>query len=265
MQRLRILTFNIAHGRGLTPIQGFTMARKIRANLRKIARLIERMAPDVVALQEVDENSRWAGNFDHLEYLRVYTGFRYSVFGINNRREGLINLSYGNAILSRHPILESENILFGESRVGEKGFLYVELDVGGRRLPIVNLHLHYRSRQHRFRQVERVMDYITHKQHHRRDTWHMPPIVCGDLNNSLSSPDATAELLRYFSLHGRYTLHPQEGNTFPSPLPSRALDFIFLPPACSDPHSEVVRSFLSDHRPVVVDFSLGPGALSGRG
>jgi endonuclease/exonuclease/phosphatase family metal-dependent hydrolase len=109
------------------------------------------------------------------------------------------------------------------------------------------------------------MDYITHKQHHRRDTWHMPPIVCGDLNNSLSSPDATAELLRYFSLHGRYTLHPQEGNTFPSPLPSRALDFIFLPPACSDPRSEVVRSFLSDHRPVVVDFSLGPGALSGRG
>jgi endonuclease/exonuclease/phosphatase (EEP) superfamily protein YafD len=71
--------------------------------------------------------------------------------------------------------------------------------------------------------------------------------------------------LRYFSLHGRYTLHPQEGNTFPSPLPSRALDFIFLPPACSDPRSEVVRSFLSDHRPVVVDFSLGPGALSGRG
>ncbi|MBK8857578.1 MAG: endonuclease/exonuclease/phosphatase family protein [Opitutaceae bacterium] len=256
MQRLRILTFNIAHGRGLTPIQGFTMARKIRANLRKIARLIERMAPDVVALQEVDENSRWAGNFDHLEYLRVYTGFRYSVFGINNRREGLINLSYGNAILSRHPILESENILFGESVVGEKGFLYAELDVGGRRLPIVNLHLNYRSRQHRFRQVERVMDYITHKQHHRRDSWHMPPIVCGDLNNSLSSPDATAELLRYFSLHGCYTLHPREGNTFPSPLPSRALDFIFLPPACSDPHSEVVRSYLSDHRPVVVDFSL---------
>lgn len=256
MQRLRILTFNIAHGRGLTPIQGFTMARKIRANLRKIARLIERMAPDIVALQEVDENSRWAGNFDHLEYLRVYTGFRYSVFGINNRREGLINLSYGNAILSRHPILESENILFGESVVGEKGFLYAELDVGGRRLPIVNLHLNYRSRQHRFRQVERVMDYITHKQHHRRDSWHMPPIVCGDLNNSLSSPDATAELLRYFSLHGCYTLHPREGNTFPSPLPSRALDFIFLPPACSDTHSEVVRSYLSDHRPVVVDFSL---------
>jgi endonuclease/exonuclease/phosphatase family metal-dependent hydrolase len=256
MQRLRILTFNIAHGRGLTPIQGFTLPRKLRANLRKIARLIERIAPDIVALQEIDEHSRWAGNFDQLEYLRLHTGYRYSVYGINNRREGLLNLCYGNAILSRHPIIESENIVFGEGRLGEKGFLYTELDVGGARLPVMNLHLHFRSRQHRFRQVERVMDYITHKHHHRRGTWYIPPIVCGDLNNSHTSPDATAELMRYFSLHGHYSLHPEQGSTFPSPLPSRTLDFVFLPPACREAHSEVVLSYLSDHRPVMVDFVL---------
>jgi endonuclease/exonuclease/phosphatase family metal-dependent hydrolase len=256
MQRLRILTFNIAHGRGLMPIQGLTRAPKLRSNLRKIAKLIEQTAPDIVALQEIDQNSRWAGNFDQLEFLRLYSGYRYSAFGINNRREGLLNLNYGNAILSRHPILESENIVFGDSRVGEKGFLYTELDVGGRRLPLMNLHLHYRSRQHRFVQVERIMTYITHKQQHRRDTWHMPPIVCGDLNNTLASPDATAELMRYFSLHGHYTLHPQKGNTFPSPLPRRAFDFVFLPPACREVRSEVLRSFLSDHRPVMVDFVL---------
>jgi endonuclease/exonuclease/phosphatase family metal-dependent hydrolase len=161
MARLRILTFNIAHGRGLTPIQGFTLGRKLRLNLHRIAGMIERLQPDIVALQEIDQNSRWAGSFDQLEYLRLNTGYRYSVFGINNRREGLLNLSYGNAILSRHPILESENIVFGESLVGEKGFLYTEIDVEGRRLPVMNLHLDYRSRVHRFRQVERVMDYIT--------------------------------------------------------------------------------------------------------
>jgi endonuclease/exonuclease/phosphatase family metal-dependent hydrolase len=84
----------------------------------------------------------------------------------------------------------------------------------------------------------------------------MPPIVCGDLNNSVEQPDATAELLRYFKLHGEYSLHPDGGLTFPSPLPSRGLDFIFLPPACVDARCEVVRSFLSDHRPVLVDFAL---------
>jgi endonuclease/exonuclease/phosphatase family metal-dependent hydrolase len=256
MPRLKILTFNIAHGRGLTPIQGFTLARKLRANLSKIARLIQRTDPDIVALQEVDQDSRWAGNFDHLEYLRLHTGYRYSVFGINNRRSGLLNLSYGNAILSKHPILESENVVFGESTVGEKGFLYTEIDVAGRRLPVMNLHLHYRSRLHRFNQVEKILDYVSRKHVHRRDHWHMPPIVCGDLNNSHKRPDATAELMRYFRLHGHYTLHPESGHTFPSPLPSQALDFIFLPPACREARSEVVRSFLSDHRPVLAEFTL---------
>jgi len=140
--------------------------------------------------------------------------------------------------------------------VGEKGFLYIELDVGDRRVPLLNLHLHYRSRVHRFRQVERILDYVSEKHQHRREHWHMPPIVCGDLNNSIEQRDATAELLRYFQLHGAYSLHPAGGLTFPSPLPSRGLDFIFLPPACTDARCEVVRSFLSDHRPVLVDFEL---------
>ncbi|MFI5356231.1 MAG: endonuclease/exonuclease/phosphatase family protein [Opitutales bacterium] len=256
MERLRILTFNIAHGRGLTPIQGLTLGRKLRANLRRIARLIGDLAPDVVALQEIDQNSRWAGNFDHLDYLREHTGFAHAIFGINNRRDGLLNLSYGNAFLSRHPIIASENIVFGARRVGEKGFLYIELDIGGRHVPLVNLHLHYRSRVHRFRQVERLMDYVTDKHRLHCDRWHMPPIVCGDLNNQAHRPDATAELLRYFSLHGHYSLHPEGGLTFPSPLPSRGLDFIFLPPACHDVKCQVVRSYLSDHRPVIVDFAV---------
>jgi len=256
MLRLRLLTFNIAHGRGLTPIQGFTSSRKLRANLRKIGHLINKHEPDVVALQEIDQNSRWAGNFDHLEYLKLHTGYQHSIFGINNRRGGLINLSYGNAFLSRHPIIEAENIVFGTRTVGEKGFLYVELDVGGIRVPVLNLHLHYRSRVHRFRQIERIMDYVADKHEHRSDHWYMPPIVCGDLNNSAHLPDATAELLRYFSLHGDYSLHPLGGLTFPSPLPSRGLDFVFLPPACHEVKCEVVRSFLSDHRPVLVDFAL---------
>src|SRR5690606_14827921 len=118
MPRVRIVTYNIAHGRGLAPIQGMTSRRRIRATLLKIAGLLADLNPDIVALQEIDENSRWAGNFNHLEFLREFGGFEHSVFGINNRRSGLLNLSYGNAFLSRHPITEWENIAFGQSQVG---------------------------------------------------------------------------------------------------------------------------------------------------
>jgi endonuclease/exonuclease/phosphatase (EEP) superfamily protein YafD len=39
-------------------------------------------------------------------------------------------------------------------------------------------------------------------------------------------------------------------------LPTRALDFVFLPPGCEASYCEIVRSFISDHRPVLVDFEL---------
>lgn len=256
MQKVRLVTYNIAHGRGLTPIQGLTSARKIRANLLKIAHLLQRVEADVVALQEIDECSRWAGNFDHLEYLREHAGFPHAVFGINNRRTGLINFCYGNAILSRHPIVESENIVFGQKLIGEKGFLFVEVDVGGRRVPFVNLHLHYRSRFHRFTQTDRLLAWLRDKQRHHRARWATPPIVCGDLNNPGHLSDATASLLSHLSDYCDYTLHPRNGRTFPSPLPSRLLDFVFLPAGCLEAKSEVLKSYLSDHRPVVVEFKL---------
>src|SRR5277367_2244919 len=122
LQRLRLVTFNIAHGRGLTPIQGLTSLRKLRLNLRRIAGLLEKLGADLVALQEIDECSVWAGNFDHLDYIRAHAGYSHAAFGINNRRSGLVNLCYGNAILSRFPITDTETIVFGRKKVGEKGF-----------------------------------------------------------------------------------------------------------------------------------------------
>jgi len=256
MPKVRIVTFNIAHGRGLAPIQGMTTGRRIRARLLKIAALLAGLRPDIVALQEIDENSRWAGNFDHLEFLREAGGFEHAVFGINNRRAGLLNLSYGNAILSRHPIVEWENIAFGRRSVGEKGFLFAEIDLQGRRVPVANMHLHYRSRLHRFEQVDRFLAYLNDKQRLRRTHWAVPPVVCGDLNNTQKSSDATASLLSHLHDYGDYSLHPREGRTFPSPLPSRTLDFVFLPPGVTRAESHIVRTFLSDHRPVAVDFEL---------
>ncbi|MEO6245683.1 MAG: endonuclease/exonuclease/phosphatase family protein [Opitutaceae bacterium] len=256
MPRLRLVTFNIGHARGLTLVQGLTSQRKLRVNLRKIAGLLDRLAPDVVALQEIDERSRWAGNFDHLDYLRVHTRFPHSVFGINNRRAGLLNLSYGNAVLARHPIRSAETVVFGQRSLGEKGFLYIELDVGGRCLPLVNLHLHFGSRGQRLRQLEHLLGWLREKHRLHRDRWEVPPIICGDFNTPGDRDDATASLLSHLSDYCDYMMHPIAGLTYPSPLPQRALDFVFSPAGCMKIRSEVVRSMLSDHRPVLVEFDF---------
>lgn len=255
-QRLRLVTFNIAHGRGLTPIQGLTSSRKLRLNLRKIAALLGKLEADLVAMQEVDECSVWAGSFDHLDYLRAHAGYKHAAFGINNRRLGLMNLCYGNAILSRFPILDTETIVFGKKRLGEKGFLFAEIDVGGRVVPVVNLHLHFGSRARRLVQLDHLVSWLREKERERGKKWAIPPIVCGDFNTPDTGDDATASLFSHLNDYGDYSLHPRLGLTFPSPMPRRALDFVFVPPGCKLVRSEVIRSYLSDHRPVMVEFSV---------
>src|SRR3954462_10292788 len=83
MARLRLLTFNIAHARGPSPIpQSLRRVVTLRRNLQRIAHLIPRLKVDIVALQEIDETSRWAGSFDHLAYLAEQTGLAHAVHGI---------------------------------------------------------------------------------------------------------------------------------------------------------------------------------------
>jgi endonuclease/exonuclease/phosphatase family metal-dependent hydrolase len=256
--RLRLLTFNIAHARGALPLhQGFRSEVKIRSNLMKISRFIQRVNADIVALQEIDENSRWNGSFDHLAFLSANTGLAHAVHGVNNRRAGRFHLNYGNAVLSRFPIVHSETTPFGIGQLGGKGFVFAEIDVAKKgRLPLVNVHLHHSSRPQRLKQVSRLMHYLTEQRAQRAARWQTPPIVCGDFNNPSHRPDATATLLGYFEQFNNYNLLPKTGRTFPSLLPTRALDYLFLPEECREPQVQIIRSLLSDHCPVLVEFTL---------
>lgn len=231
---------------------------KIRAQLLKIARLISRLDVDIVALQEVDENSRWSGSFDHLAFLAGHAGYAHVAFGITNRRVGRYHLNYGNAVLARVPISNVENFVFGPGKVGEKGFMYCEIELPQGRLPLLNLHLNHSSRAARLRQATRVMAFLDSQRTSRAAHCCCRPIICGDMNNPATSPDATATLLGYLEQTSNYSLHPKgpRARTFPSVWPQRALDYIYLPEECGTPEAHVMRSILSDHRPVLAAFSL---------
>ncbi len=255
------MTFNIAHARGASLVhQSLRSHDRLRANLRKIAQLITQLEVDIVALQEIDQDSRWSGSFDHLAFLREHTGLTHSVFGLTNKRIGRIHLNYGNAILSRYPIHHHESVSFGRGTVGEKGFLFTELDTPSGRIPICNVHLHHRSRPARLRQVIRLMHFLDEQRKHRKARWRTGPFICGDLNNTSVQPDATAVLLGYLEQFENYTLLPKgrAPHTFPSVWPRRALDYIYVPGDCTGASAMVVRSFLSDHRPVLAEFQLTP-------
>jgi endonuclease/exonuclease/phosphatase family metal-dependent hydrolase len=122
---------------------------------------------------------------------------------------------------------------------------------------LVNIHLNHRSRLLRLKQVAHLIRHLEEQRRHRAAGWCIPPMVCGDFNTPSHLPDATATLLGYFERTNNYTLLPKkgQGRTFPSAWPARALDYVFLPEECREPQAEIVRCYLSDHRPVLVEFA----------
>src|SRR3954468_13932715 len=165
MAKLRLLTFNVAHARGTLPVhQGLRSSVRIRRNLLKIAALIRKVKADIVAVQEIDENSSWNGSYNHLTFLSEHCDLSFTAIGLTNERAGRFPLNYGNGVLSRWPIKHAESTTFGRSRLGGKGFLLIEAELAaGRHLPLINLHLHHASRRQRLMQAGVLMKYITQR------------------------------------------------------------------------------------------------------
>jgi len=68
---LKVLTLNIAHGRGAALNQIFLNRKAFDANLEAISDTIRQTSADIVALQEVDNSSLWSGRFDHAEHIAL--------------------------------------------------------------------------------------------------------------------------------------------------------------------------------------------------
>ena len=78
---LKVMTLNVAHGRGDGPNQVLQKGKTIRANLDEIAAVLRRVGPDMAAIQEADGPSVWSGKVDQVSYLAEKAGFAYSVHG----------------------------------------------------------------------------------------------------------------------------------------------------------------------------------------
>lgn len=244
------MTFNIAHGRGLSLYQGFSGPKRIFKNLDRIAHIIKEHQPDIVALQEIDASSHWNRHINLLDYLQSATDYPVSIHGIHNRRHGRKPLAYGNAFLSKFPVKDWKVVSFGNKKLGEKGFLEACFDVNGTQIDVINLHLDFRSRMTRLRQVDQLIASI--HQRSLADPYHLPPIICGDFNtSSRSQRDALHQLIDRHVGDEDYEYVPRAERTFPAHFPSRGLDFILLAQPYAALRTEVIKSFASDHLPVI--------------
>lgn len=206
-----------------------------RRDPERIAEVIRELDVDVVGLQEVDARKLGKRRTEQFNYLtRAFGG--NAVRGPNIRGPAG---EMGNALMSRHPILEVRHLDLSLPDREPRGAIDADLSIDGQIVRVIVAHLGLRVGERRV-QVERLCQVL-------KDHPPGPVVIMGDFNE--------------WHLH-RSTLTPLDERLHPSPpvpsfpsrLPMLSLDRIWASPEARIESVKVHRTPLarkaSDHLPV---------------
>jgi len=244
---LKVMTFNMAHGRGDSFHQLLQSTDETQGNLDAIALMLAREQPDVVALQEADGPSFWSGNFNHLAYLAERSPYSWAV---NGRQVQGVGLAYGVALLSSVELQQPQSVTFDPSlSMIRKGFVVSTIDWPGQpgvQVDVVSVHLDFSSEITRRQQAREL---IAEMQGRAR-----PMIVMGDLNTDWHHEDSTVRLITGELGLSAYSPASQGLETFP--WSGKRLDWILLSGELGFSSYRVMTDVLSDHRGVIAEIIL---------
>ena len=241
---MRAVTFNIRHGVGLDR----------RLDLRRVARAIERLRADVVGLQEVDQHWSDRSHFaDQLSLLGEWLGM-YAVLGatldLDPPAPDWPRRRYGNALLSRSPVLDWSNTLLPRDEGDEqRGLLRVRTAVTDAVVDVYVTHLQHDSAPARLAQATVVAETIAAGEGSR--------VLLADVNATWKTPEAqvlTDRLVDVWAVMGSGA-----GNTFPALWPTRRVDVVLCSANVRPVGARVPLTIASDHRPLLAEVLAGDG------
>jgi endonuclease/exonuclease/phosphatase family metal-dependent hydrolase len=227
-----------------------------RLDVTRIAEVLARLEPDIVALQELDVGRARTGHVDQAHEIATQLDMAchfHAALTVEEER-------YGDAILTHFPErLVQVGPLPGYDRIRAlepRGALWIEAEVDGKPLQVINTHLGLVPRE---QQIQASWLAGPAWLEHPHCTG--PRILLGDFN-------ATGTSVVYRTLTGKLAAarnlvkksKKQPTTTFPSPLPVLRIDHLFVSPeievaevfAPFDPLTRVA----SDHLPLVMDFEI---------
>ena len=237
----RVMSYNIHKCIG-------SIDRKYRPE--RIIDTIKHYDPDIVLLQEVDKGVPRSNHEHQVALLADRLEFKYQLFQANVK---LKNGCYGNAILSHYPLSNHSDIDLTVPPKKRRRSLATQIKIKNdghvRSIKFINVHLGLAAYE-RAIQVKRIVNdtYITNNPHD------LPVVIGGDFN------DLWQNLCRKVLYANNFTPVLGKTKTFPSILPSRALDRIFY-----RGELQVINSFAghtklsraaSDHLPIIADFLI---------
>jgi endonuclease/exonuclease/phosphatase family metal-dependent hydrolase len=213
-----------------------------RQDVGRIASILRELDADLIGLQEVYNQPELA-DVAQLDSLAQTLGME-AISGPTLQRGGG---EYGNALLTRWPVLETRRIDLSFPEREPRGALDVDVEAKGRRLRVIVTHLGLRPAERRF-QVRRLVQAVD-------ITETSQLVLLGDFNEWFPPGRPSRWLHRHF---GRCPAPP----TFPASFPLLSLDRIIVHPPESLTEIRTIRSpqarIASDHLPLMAVISLRP-------
>lgn len=222
MPRIRVATYNI-HA---------CVGPDRRFDPRRVLRVIDELDADVVALQEVESNSRGT---DVLEFLTARTGMQAVAGPTMHRADG----TFGNALLTRCRPVEVRRVDLSVPPYEPRGALDVVLDVHGVQVRVLATHFGLRPAERRH-QARMLLARVAEDP--------MPVMLMGDMNEWF----LCGRPLRW--LHAEFRESPAPA-TFPARFPLFALDRLWVRPhhflKDLSAHASPAARVASDHLPLL--------------
>jgi endonuclease/exonuclease/phosphatase family metal-dependent hydrolase len=239
--KLRVFCYNIHYGQGMDGVY----------DIERLAAVINRSKPDLVALQEVDVGVKRSGRIHEAQLLGELTGMAVQ-YGPTQHFEGGL---FGNAVLTRLPILEVliQPLPYTESTpelvTYPRGAIAVTVrGPNDRPLRFISTHFQHNVAEDRVAEAKAINELFA------SGDASIPTILAGDMN---ATPDA--EPIQILLERWSNASDDPPSPSAPSVKPSSRIDYIFYRP---DAGIRVVdakvidEAMASDHRPVQADFEI---------
>ncbi|GAB2988627.1 endonuclease/exonuclease/phosphatase family protein [uncultured Cyclobacterium sp.] len=230
-KELRVMSYNIHHAN--------PPSKPDLIDIDAVAKVINASKPDLVALQEVDVNTKRSGvNLNQAKELAKLTGMNYYFEPSMPYQGG----GYGNAILSKFPIEKQFFLqLPGKENSEPRSVLIVQVTLpGNQKVKFASTHLDFKNDAITALQTQAVVSYFSKEK--------IPVLIAGDFN-AIPKSEAIQLMDKKFERTCQEDCLP----TIPVNKPNKAIDFVFYKPrkAFVVKHHEVIAErYASDHLPV---------------